>query len=304
MKYGTSIFHLFNPRSEEHAIALSRAGVTDGADGICLELLDFPPELRTVDVFRRIIAATPVPKIFCDYRNDKFFAADDDARMASLLKAAEAGADYIDVMGDLYDPVSDQLSFDVRAVERQKRTIDDVHSLGSKVLMSSHVLQRSLKSDEAVSFLRAQAERGADVCKLVSMMHTLSDFNEGVMALSALRTGFGRPWIFLGGGVYGRLQRFIGPSFGCAVEFAVHDYEPENPYDQPTIRSFRLAMDALAWQAPKEVEPIREYGCQMERVEERQSFRRSGEVHSEITGVGRLGACAGTVPDGSCCFST
>ena len=72
MKYATSIYHLCRPVDEGHAIALARAGYNDGADGTCFELAGFPPELRTVDVFRRIVAAVPLPSMFCVYRNDEF----------------------------------------------------------------------------------------------------------------------------------------------------------------------------------------------------------------------------------------
>lgn len=250
MRSPTSIYHLFRPRNEGHAVALSRAGYADGADGTCYELASFPPELRTVEVYRRIVASTPLPKIFCTYRSDTYLGENDEARMASLLRAAEAGADYIDVMGDLYDPSVDQLSFSSAAIEKQKQVISAVHAFGAKVVVSSHVTERTMTADEIVEHLSAEAARGADVCKLVVRMDTVVDLNEAIMALSRLQACFDRPWIFLGSGPFGRLQRFIGPSFGCAVEFAVHDYDPLEGYDQPTICSLRQGIDAVSFAAP------------------------------------------------------
>ena len=247
MKRTTSIYHLFRPRSEAHAIALSRAGYADGADGTCYELASLPPAERTVEVFRRIIAATPLPTIFCTYRNDLFLGEDDEARMESLFRAAEAGADYIDVMGDLYDPSPVQLTRSAEAVERQRKTIERIHALGAKAIVSSHVPDRTLTCDEIVEHLQAQADRGADVCKLVTFLPTAADYVECVKALARLNEGFPRPWILLGGGAFGRLQRFTGPGFGCAVEFGVHDYDPQESYDQPTIRSLREGLDAISW---------------------------------------------------------
>ena len=250
MKYATSIYHLCRPVDESHAIALARAGYSDGADGTCFELAGFPPELRTVDVFRRIVNAVPLPSIFCVYRNDVYLGGDDEARMEGLLRAAEAGADFIDIMADLYDPSADQISYSPDAIARQRAAMDAVHERGAKVILSSHILEHPISADQAVAHLKAEAERGADVCKLVSIMPTAADFSEGVEALARLRASFDRPYIFLGGGTFGRLQRFTGPSFGCGVEFAVHDFEPSSTYDQPTIRALRQSMDAVLWQAP------------------------------------------------------
>jgi len=136
------------------------------------------------------------------------------------------------------------------AIARQQEAIAAVHDCGAKVVVSSHVTERTMTADEIVAHLTAEAERGADVCKLVVRLDAAKDFNGAVEALSRLQAGFERPWIFLGGGPFGRLQRFVGPSFGCAVEFAVHDYDPLEGYDQPTIRAFRHALDAISFVAP------------------------------------------------------
>ena len=250
MKYTTSIYHLCRPIDENHAIALARAGYNDGADGTCFELASFPPELRTVDVFRRIVNAVPLPSIFCVYRNDAFLGGDDEARMEGLLKAADAGADFIDVMADLFDPSPDQISHSPDAVARQRAAIDEVHARGAKVIVSSHIPDHPLSADQVLRHLKAEADRGADVCKLVAAMPTAADYSQGVEALAQLRSSFDRPYIFLGSDTFGRLLRFTGPSFGCGVEFAVHDFDPSATYDQPTIRALRQSMDSVLWQAP------------------------------------------------------
>ena len=57
-----------------------------------------------------------------------------------------------------------------------------------------------------------------------------------------------KPFIYLAGGKFGKMVRYMGPKFGVAVEFGVHDYEPGGIYSQPTIRSFRKVLDNLHWQ--------------------------------------------------------
>ncbi len=241
---------LCRPASVDEAVALARTALDAGADGVAVELNRFPVAARTLAGFREVVSSVPLPFMFTDYREDEFLGADDEARMASLLTAAEAGAEFVDVMADLYCPSPLQIATDETAVARQRAVIDEVHRLGAKAILSSHILDRARTADEIVAQLRMEEARGADVVKLVTMMDTSEAFVEGVRAMTRLRTEMKTPWVFLAGGKYGRMQRFLGPHFGCAVEFAVNDYIAGTPYNQPTIRNFKKAAAAIAWQMP------------------------------------------------------
>lgn len=241
---------LCRPASVDEAVALARTALDAGADGVTVELNRFPPAARTLANFREIVASVPLPFMFTDYREDEFLGADDEARMDSLLMAAEAGAEFVDVMADLYCPSPLQIATDDEVVARQRQAIAAVHRLGAKVIMSSHILDRARTADEIVAQLRMEESRGADIVKLVTMMDTAEAFVEGVRAMTRLRTEMKTPWVFLAGGKYGRMQRFLGPHFGCAIEFAVNDYITGTPYNQPTIRNFKKAAAAIAWQMP------------------------------------------------------
>ena len=246
----TAITLLSTPTSVEHAIALARTARDDGADGVALELNRFPVEQRTVENFRKIISSVRLPFMFTDYRCDIHYGADDEARMDTLLKAAEAGADVIDVMADLYCASPLEITSDEKAIARQKETIEAVHRLGAKVVMSSHILDRSRTADECIAQLRAEEARGADIVKLVTMAYTQDDFLESIRCLMRLDREMPTPWIYLCGGPFARMQRFLGPHFGCAVEFAVHDYMTADYYDQPTIANFKKAAAAISWRMP------------------------------------------------------
>jgi len=250
---GTAITLLSTPTNVEHAIALARTARDDGADGVALELNKFPVELRTVDNFRKIIMSVQLPFMFTDYRCDIYYGADDEARMDTLMKAAEAGADFVDVMADLYCASPLEIATDEKAVARQKETIAAVHALGAKAVMSSHILDRSRTADECIAQLKMEEARGADIVKLVTMAYTRADFLEGINCLMRLNAEMKTPWIYLNGGPFARMQRMMGPHFGCAVEFAVHDYMTADYYDQPTIANFKRAGTAIAWQMPEEV---------------------------------------------------
>lgn len=252
----TAIALLSTPTSVEHAIAIARTARDDGADGVTLELNKFPVELRTVENFRKIVTSVQLPFMFTDYRCDVYYGADDEARMDTLMKAAEAGAEFVDVMADLYCASPLEFTADEKAVARQRETVEAVHRLGAKVVMSSHVLDRSRTAEECLAQLRAEEARGADIVKLVTMAYTRADFLEGVKCLMRLDREMKTPWIYLNGGPFARMQRMMGPHFGCAVEFAVHDYMTADYYDQPTIANFKKAGAAIAWQMPDLDDPL------------------------------------------------
>lgn len=238
---------LYSPQNIEEAVATAAAAEMDGADGIALELGRMPTELRTQDNFRRIIRSVQLPFMFIDYRKDLFCGADDPARQKYLLLAAKAGAEVIDVMGDLYDPSPLELTRNPRAVKRQRALIDKIHALGSKVIMSSHMTSTERSAEEVLEHLQEQSARGADILKIVVGMGTEAALLEGVRTLLLLHKELDKPFVFLGGGKYGRFIRYVGPQLGAAIEFAVHDYSPEKLYSQPTIRSFKNVQENFHW---------------------------------------------------------
>lgn len=233
------------PGSIEEALGLARSGEMDGADGIAVELRHLPLELRTEENFRSIIQSVQLPFMFIDYRNDCFLGADDDARQESLLLAAKCGAEVIDVMGDLYEPSPYELTRNPAAIERQKALIGQIHALGAKVVMSSH-MQAERSVEEVLEHLQEQSSRGADILKIVVGMNSEEALQEGIRTLLLLHRELEKPFIFLGNGQFGRFIRYVGPKLGVAIEFAVHDYSSHN-YSQPTIRSFRNVLDNFHW---------------------------------------------------------
>ena len=130
---------LLSEKSVNDFMVQMRAAEFDGADAIAAELKFLPPEERTRENFSAMMNCTQLPYMFISYRNDTFLGADDEARQKYLLLAAECGAEVIDVMGDLFDPSELELTRDASAVKKQMKLIDEIHSIGSKVIMSSHM---------------------------------------------------------------------------------------------------------------------------------------------------------------------
>ena len=243
----TAVTLLYKPKSIAQAIALARVGESDGADGIAIELQRIPQEERTVELFKNLIASVQLPFMFINYRDDVIHGADDEARQQYLLMAIEAGAEVVDVMGDLYAPSHRELTFDSEAVFKQKKLIEEIHARGGKVLMSSHVTQESLSAEEVLAQLKEQSSRGADILKIVVLTDTEERALEAGRTMILLNKELDKPYIFLGSGKFGRFVRYLGLKMGVAIQFGVHDYTAETPYHQPTICSFKAVRDNFLW---------------------------------------------------------
>ena len=243
----TAVTLLCKPSSIDQAIALARSGHSDGADGIAIEIQSIPQEERTTEKFKCLIDCVPLPFMFIDYRGDIIHGADDDARQQYLLMAADAGAEVVDVMGDLYAPSPRELTFDPAAIAKQKKLIDAIHAKGCKVLISSHATQETLTAEEALAHLQEQSARGADILKLVVKTDTEEAALEADRTMMLLHKKLEKPYIFLGGGKYAAFVRYLGLKLGVAIQFGVHDYAADAPYFQPTIRSFKAVRDNFLW---------------------------------------------------------
>ena len=246
-RQSAAITLLYNPANVLEAINLARAAEADGADGIALELNQMPLEMRTLENFRTIIDSVQLPFMFIDYRNDIFLGRDDAARQEHLLLAAEAGAEVIDVMGDLYSPDPMELTFESQAVEKQIALIQAIHERGAKVLMSSHMSNLERSAEEVLEHLLEQSRRGADILKIVVGVNTEAALTEAIRTMLLLHNKLEKPFIFLANGKFSRFIRYVGPKLGVAIEFAVHDYTPDRSYSQPTIRSMKKVMENFQW---------------------------------------------------------
>ncbi|MBE6356195.1 MAG: type I 3-dehydroquinate dehydratase [Lentisphaerae bacterium] len=243
----TAVTALLTASSIPEFAARIRAAAADGADGIALEINNLPPEERTTDNFRLLMGEVPLPFMFICYRNCQWFGNDDEARQEFLLRAAEAGAEVIDVMGDLYAPSDDELTMEPAAVARQKKLIAQIHERGSKVLISSHMPGLPPKSaGEIINYLEIQSDRGADICKIVTNCNTEEGFLEAIRADLILGRSFAKPFIHISGGKYNKLHRFLGTKLGLAITFGVADYA-HGPYSQPLISSCKKVRDLIPW---------------------------------------------------------
>ena len=135
--------------------------------------------------------------MFIDYRYDVAYGADDDARQQSLLTAIDAGAEIVDVIGDLYDPSPRELTMNPQAIVRQKDLIGQIHARGGKALMSSHMPGESLKAEEVLAHLQEQSSRGADYLKIVVKVDSDEECVEAIRTMLLLHRSLEKPYIYL-----------------------------------------------------------------------------------------------------------
>lgn len=243
----TAITLLYKPSSIGEAIVIARAAESDGADGIAIEIQRIPQEERAVEHFKNLIDSVQLPFMFIDYRGDILHGDNDEARQQYLLMAIDAGAEVVDIMGDLFDPSPRELTRNPEAIARQKKLIDEIHARGGKVLMSSHVTQEPLSAEEVLEHLQEQSARGADILKIVTLTDTREAAIEAVRTMFLLQEKLDKPYIYLGGGKYARFVRYLGMKLGVAIQFGVHEYTVDMPYFQPTICSFKAVRDNFQW---------------------------------------------------------
>lgn len=213
-----------------------------GADAMAVELFDLPPQERTIDNYKAIMAAAPLPCMFILYRNDQWLKDDDDARQKFLLDAVDAGAEVVDVMGDLFQPSKFELATDPGAIAKQKALINEIHARGGKVVMSSH-MPEFRTPDEILAHLQAQSERGADILKIVSGCNSEEELNSQIAATMMLNRTLTKPFIHLSGGSWSRLHRFLSPKLGSVIAFAKNT-EGEL---QPSVRAYRGLFANMQW---------------------------------------------------------
>jgi hypothetical protein len=219
----------------------------DGADSFGIQLCNLLPEYRNEETLRRIFnACMGRPIYITSYRlaESKKLGLDDDGCMDLLLMGLRAGATLCDVMGDLYHPEPQELTFDPVAVEKQKALIDKIHEMGGEVLISSHV-HTYFDEDRIMEYAFEQARRGADVVKIVSIADDEEQMMVGLNAIHRLKRELDRPFLFLTNGRAGRLIRQFGPALGVCMYLCIEHFHPVNSKQQIPLRVAKQLRDCM-----------------------------------------------------------
>jgi len=143
------------------------------------------------------------------------YSGDDDFRLGVLKKAAELGAEYIDV--------------ELRAADSFFKESYKLPE-GTKLILSSHDFESTPPVASLKRTVQAMWERGADVAKVAT---TATDISHSADVLSLLNGARG-PTIALAMGERGVVTRLLAPKFGGFLTFAALEGRPSAP-GQPTL---------------------------------------------------------------------
>jgi 3-dehydroquinate dehydratase len=237
---------LIGEQTPQELIATARNSEIDGAQGIAISLDDLKPEFRKPGSLKSIINSVNLPFMFYYYRAGKWGKYSDDERKELLLTAADMGASMIDVMGDLYDPSPMEITHNQNAIDKQRRLIDKIHGKGSDVVISSH-MTCSRTTEEVVEHMRAVEDRGPDVVKIVTVVNTEEELAEAFSTTMTLKRELKTPFIHLCNGKFGRPHRFICPTLGVSILFAVPYYFENSVKTIPTIKEMKAVLDNIHW---------------------------------------------------------
>lgn len=219
----------------------------DGTEAFVVDLSGWDPEKRTLETLSRLFHCTGRPMMPLCYRS-KNLSADkisDDERAKLMLLTIDAGAAACDVMGDMFDPSPRERTRDEKAIEKQKRLIDQIHAKGAEVLMSSHAQSEFLTGEEILEHLSDFVSRGVDIPKIVVRANSEDELLEAFRTTVLLKRELKVPFVHLCSGKYGRLQRYVAPSLGAALTFGVRGYSENSP--QPIVSAARYVLNELNW---------------------------------------------------------
>ena len=146
-------------------------------------------------------------------------------------------------MGDYFDRTEGEYTVDSEAVEKQKRLIEEIHSKGAKVIMSSHVMKFT-SAERVLEIAKGHAERGADISKIVTYANNRAEEMENLRIITLLKENLDIPFLFLAGGECSILRR-IGGKLGCCTYLCVHEYDELATPTQPLLRDVKLIRELI-----------------------------------------------------------
>ena len=238
---------MVSAHTQREAIMQTVNSIYDGADAIGVQLCFLKEEYRGEDMLRELFShAVERPIYVTSYHGheSRDYTVDQCAEL--LLRAQECGADLLDLPGHFWGVGTNGMTFDAEAVKRQSEFIDDIHRRGGQVLMSCHHSEY-LSEDEILRHAYAQAERGADVMKIVAKCTEEEHVFSHINTIHRIKKEIDKPLLFLTGGprAYAETLRLIGPSLGVCMYLTVAHHDVLSTPLQPKTRTTVRLRDTL-----------------------------------------------------------
>ncbi|MEM1551024.1 MAG: type I 3-dehydroquinate dehydratase [Candidatus Bathyarchaeia archaeon] len=169
--------------------------------------LDYMSEklLESVNRLKEVVSVCSVPLIATNRHKGQGGECmlSEGERIESLIMAAEAGFDYIDI------------ELDTRNLHE---VVDKIKAHGAKVIISYHIFTHTPQTEELEALVRRQVEANADICKVVSMANSLLDSVRCLVFTYEMskRTSL----VCFAMGEKGLLSRILSPVFGASFTYA------------------------------------------------------------------------------------
>ena len=156
------------------------------------------------------------------------FLGTETERQQTLLNAAKAGFQYVDV--DFFSP-------------KRSETITELKALGAKPIVSYHKFDGILTVSALERILDEQIASGAGVCKIVLTAKQIED-NLPILSFVSFASAKAKLVCFCMGKA-GRISRLLSPVFGACFTFAALEQGSETALGQMSIAEMRSAYKLL-----------------------------------------------------------
>jgi len=223
------------------AICTIRNSIFDGADGFLFHLEKMDSEYRNKESFNKMfeyVGERPIMTV--NYPSARYSEMSDDELMELQHTAIEAGAACCDIRGDTFgDKSRCQLSMNPAVIKRQMDEIEKIHSLGGQALMSTHIFDEFLDTEQIIKHAKEMESRGPDIVKIAIKVNSAEEMAESYKSTVMLKKELKVPILHICMGPYGRAHRAFGPVFGSCLVFCVQQYTQAGHKDKPLLRATR-----------------------------------------------------------------
>lgn len=214
-----------------------------GAEGFGMQFEQMFSEYRKKEIYQELFSYTDKPIYVTNYRHAENDGKSDDILANELLELADCGATLCDVIGDLFDKQPDELAVSADAIKKQMKLIDELHSKGAEVLMSSHILKYT-PAERVLEVALEHQRRGADICKIVTGAESMEEQLENLKIINMLKENLKIPFLFLAGGECHILRR-IGCNLGCCMYLCVYEHDELSTDTQPLLKNVKAIRDNM-----------------------------------------------------------
>jgi 3-dehydroquinate dehydratase type I len=237
----------------DDTICTMRNAILDGTDGFMLHLEKLLPEYMTEEHLQRIFNySCDLPMFTLNYRSGHSKHKTDQQLVDELLMSVRAGANMIDMMGDMFDKSPLELTSNAEAIEKQRQVIAEVHELGGEVLMSSHTFVY-MTSEELLAHTQELESRGADFIKIAMSVNSHEEMLDSIKTTSVVSKALKVPFLHICMGFHGKLHRAIGPLVGSCIALCVQKYTPAGHKEKVLLRAEKAVFDNIDYRINRNI---------------------------------------------------